>query len=67
MIRTTFAITVAALVLAGVSGTSHAAPVAPLPAGAASAAKSDNVIQAWCGWRCRHRHWCWRHPRACGW
>ena len=36
MIRTMFAMAVAALVLAAVSGTSQAAPIAPLSAGAAS-------------------------------
>ena len=36
MIRTIFAMAVAALVLAAVSGTSQAAPIAPLSAGAAS-------------------------------
>ncbi len=36
MIRTVFAMAVAALVLAAVSGTSQAAPIAPLPAGVAA-------------------------------
>ena len=36
MIRTVFAMAVAALLLAAVSGTSQAAPIAPLSAGAAS-------------------------------
>ncbi len=74
MIRTVFAMAVAALLLAAVSGTSQAAPIAPLPAGAASG--HDNLTQVYWhhgwhhgwGW---HRHWrhCWWHHgyRVCGW
>jgi hypothetical protein len=65
MIRTVFAMAVAALVLAAVSGTSQAAPIAPLPAGVA-AADHGTVTHVW--WH-RHRH-CWRGRWGhlhCGW
>jgi hypothetical protein len=62
MIRTVFAVGLAALVLAAVSGLSQAAPIAPLPAGVASDAASSHVTPVWCGWRCRHWHrWCRWH------
>ncbi len=54
MIRTVFAMAVAALVFAAVSGTSQAAPMAPLPAGVA-AADHGAVTHVWY----HHRH-CWR-------
>jgi hypothetical protein len=54
MLRTMFAMTVAGLLLAAVSGTSQAAPIAPLPAAAAS--EQGNLTQVY--WR-YHRH-CWR-------
>ncbi len=56
MIRTVFAMAVAALLLAAVSGTSQAAPIAPLPAGVA-AADHAAVTHVW--WY--HRHY-WYHP-----
>jgi hypothetical protein len=60
MIRATFAIAIAALAFTAFSGTSQAAPMAPLPAGVASDAAAGNVTQVY--W---HRHWhhhCWwRH------
>jgi len=64
--RTVFAMAVATLVLAAVSGTSQAAPIAPLQ-GVTSAADNGTVTQVrW--WR-HHRH-CWRgrYGRVrCGW
>jgi hypothetical protein len=56
MIRTVFAMAVAALVFAAVSGTSQAAPIAPL-AGITSS-DTGSVTKVWWhrGW---HRH-CWR-------
>jgi hypothetical protein len=56
MLRTMFAMTVAGLLFAAVSGTSQAAPIAPLPAAAAS--EQGNLTQVYWrrGW---HRH-CWR-------
>lgn len=56
MLRTVFAMAVAALVVAAVSGTSQAAPIAPLPAGVAADSSHSGVTQVW--WH-RHRH-CWR-------
>jgi hypothetical protein len=53
MTRTIFAMAVAGLIFAAVSGTSQAAPIAPLPAGAA--ADHGGVTQVY--WH--HRH-CWR-------
>jgi hypothetical protein len=50
-----FAMTVAGLLFAAVSGTSQAAPIAPLPAAAAS--EQGNLTQVY--WRGYHRH-CWR-------
>jgi membrane associated rhomboid family serine protease len=52
MIRTAFAMAVAVLLLAAVSGTSQAAPIAPVAG--ASTAQSGSVTKVW--W---HRH-CWR-------
>ncbi len=61
MTRILFAMVVAGVIFAGVSATSQAAPVAPLPAGAA--ADHSAVTQVY--WRGRgwHRGWhrrCWR-------
>jgi hypothetical protein len=59
MIRTIFAMAVAGLIFAAVSGTSQAAPIAPLPAGVTSA--QGNVTQVyWHHWH-HHCHWhrCW--------
>ena len=64
MIRTACAIAVATVLVAGVSGISQAAPIAPLPAGVSSDASSGNVIQAWCGYRCGHRAWGYRGYRG---
>jgi hypothetical protein len=56
MIRTIFAMAVTALVFAAVSGTSQAAPIAPLSPGV-SANETGNLTQVrW--WGHRHRH-CW--------
>ena len=58
MLRTMFAMAVAGLVLAAVSGTSQAAPIAPLPAGVAAhdaGNDSGNLTKVY--WH--HRH-CWR-------
>jgi hypothetical protein len=63
MTRTIFAMAVAGLIFAAVSGTSQAAPMAPLPAGVAT--DHDAVTQVYWhgGWRRGgwgwHRH-CWR-------
>jgi hypothetical protein len=79
MIRTVFAMAVAALVLAAVSGTSQAAPIAPLPA--ATSGQSDLTQVYWhrgyhygwhrgyhYGWHRHWRHCWWRHGyRVCGW
>jgi hypothetical protein len=53
MIRTAFAMAVAALLMTAVSGTSQAAPIAPMAS--ASAAQSGSVTKVW--WHGRH---CWR-------
>jgi hypothetical protein len=63
MLRTVFAMMVATLMVAAVTATSQAAPIAPLPSGVA--ADSGHVTKVW--WR--HRH-CWRGPYGhlhCGW
>lgn len=73
MIRTALALAVAALMFAAVSGTSQAAPIAPLPTSVA-AADHGNVTHVWyrryyyhpyyhrhwrhCWWRHGYRH-CW--------
>jgi len=57
MIRTACAIAIASFLIAGASGVSQAAPMAPLPDRVSSDASSGNVIKAWCGWRCGHRGW----------
>jgi hypothetical protein len=76
MIRTVFAMAVAALLLAAVSGTSQAAPIAPLSAGAASAQGNLTHVYWHRGWHGGwhggwHRGWrhCWWHRgyRVCGW
>jgi hypothetical protein len=58
MIRTVFAMAVAALVLAAVSGTSQAAPIAPLPG--ARSIDAGNVTSVY--YHYYHRHW-----RHCVW
>jgi hypothetical protein len=80
MIRTMFAIAIAALLFVAVSGVSRAAPIAPLAPGVANDAASGNVTQVWCRWgRCGwgpgwgYRRWGWGggwcrwHPYRCGW
>ena len=65
MIRRVLAAAIVALALVAAPGVSHAAPAAPLPPGVASNAASGHIIQAWCGWRCRHwrsyHYWRWYH------
>ena len=64
MTRTVFAMAVAVVMFAAVSGTSQAAPIAPLPPGVATA-DHGNVTHVW--WH--HRH-CWRGRWGhvhCGW
>jgi hypothetical protein len=61
MIRTIFAMAVAALFFAAVSGTSQAAPIAPLPAGVASDSAGLTPVY----WHYHyHYHYGWRH---CWW
>jgi len=75
MIRTVFAMAVAALVFAAVSGTSQATPIAPLPAGVAAGSSHGNVTQAHYYYYHRrhyyyHRRHCWRGRWGrlhCGW
>jgi hypothetical protein len=67
-----FAMAVAALVLAAVSGTSQAAPIAPLSAGAASGQGDLKQVYWHHGWHGGwHRRWrhCWWHRgyRVCRW
>jgi hypothetical protein len=65
MLKTVFAMAVAALVFAAVSGTSQAVPIAPLQG--ATSADTGTVTQVrWYG----HRRHCWRGPYGhlhCGW
>jgi hypothetical protein len=57
MTRTMFAMTVAGLIFAAVSGTSQAAPIAPIPAGVANGGSGlTQVYWVHPGW---HRR-CWR-------
>jgi hypothetical protein len=58
MIRTVFALAVAALVFAAVSGTSQAAPIAPLAGITSSDTGSVTQVYWHRGWGW-HRH-CWR-------
>jgi hypothetical protein len=58
MTRTIFAMAVAGLMFAAVTGTSQAAPIAPLPAGV-STTDHGTVTQVRWGWHRWHRH-CWR-------
>jgi ABC-type glycerol-3-phosphate transport system substrate-binding protein len=68
MIRTVFAMAVAALVFAAVAGTSQAAPIAPLSG--ATSTDAGNVTPVYYYHPYYHRHWrrCWwRHGyRVCG-
>jgi hypothetical protein len=66
MLRTIFAVAISGLVLAAISGTSQATPIAPLPAGVVSDVAVGNVTQVHaCGWRCRQLHrsnrWYYQH------
>jgi hypothetical protein len=56
MLRTMFAMTVAGLLFAAVSGTSQAAPIAPLPA----ASEQGNLTQVYYGWHGGYHRHCWR-------
>ncbi len=72
MIRIVFAMAVAALCFAAVPGTSQAAPMAPLSAGATTTQGGLTQVywrRGWHGgWHRRWRH-CWWHRgyRVCGW
>jgi hypothetical protein len=64
MLRTAFAMVAATLIFAAVSGTSQAAPIAPL----SGVTTSDSGQLTKVYWH-RHRH-CWRGPYGhlhCGW
>jgi hypothetical protein len=72
MIRTVFAMAVATLAIAAVSGTSQAAPIAPLSAGVI--ADTPGVTPVYYHHRYyhhryyyRHRHHYHRHWRHCWW
>ncbi len=69
MIRTVFAVAVAALIVAAVSGTLQAAPIAPLPSGVAADTGSVTPVYYYYH-HYYHRHWrhCWWHRgyRVCG-
>jgi hypothetical protein len=73
MVRTVFAMAVAALVFAAVSGTSQAVPMAPLSAGVATSGQGNLTQVYWHrgwhgGWHRGWRHCWWRHGyRVCGW
>jgi hypothetical protein len=61
MLRTVFAMTVATLAFAAVSGTSQAAPIAPLPAGVTSGDVGSVTPVYYYHRGYYHRHW--RHCR----
>jgi hypothetical protein len=61
MLRTMFALAVAGLVLTAVSGTSQAAPIAPLSAGVATHGNGTVTQVHWHCWIGRYGH------RRCGW
>jgi len=68
MIRIAFAIAVAFLTSAAISGTSQAAPIAPLSG--VTAANTGNVVQVYWHHRYWHHRHCWRGRRGrlhCGW
>lgn len=71
MLRTVFALVAAALMFAAVSGSSQAAPIAPLSGVAATDGGLVTQVywhHGYYGWH-RHRH-CWRGPYGhlhCGW
>ena len=66
MTRIVFAMAVATLVFAAVSGSSQAAPIAPLAG--VTAADTGIVTQVW--WHHHHHRHCWRGRHGylhCGW
>jgi hypothetical protein len=68
MLRTMFALAVAGLLFAAVSGTSQAAPIAPLPSSVTK--DSGGLTQVWYYRHHHHHHHCWvgRYGhRHCGW
>jgi hypothetical protein len=58
MIRTVFAVAVAALAVTAAFGASQAAPIAPLPTGVTSDAAAGNVTPVYYRY---HRHYYHRH------
>jgi hypothetical protein len=55
-----FAVAVAVLAFAAVSGVSQATPIAPLPAAIAGNSGAGNITQVY--WHHHHHHHCWwRH------
>jgi len=58
MLRTLFAMAVAGLLFAAVSGTSQAAPIAPLPEGVTSETSGLTPVY-WHHWH--HHYWYWHH------
>ena len=65
MLRTMFAIAFAGLIFTAASGTATAAPILPLPAGAA--AGLDNLTDVQWGRRCWYDHWGRLRCRGGGW
>jgi hypothetical protein len=68
MIRTIFAMAVAGVLLAAVSGTSQAAPIAPLGSAVTTDHGSVTQVRWWGhrgGWRGGPRGWCYYHPYRC--
>jgi hypothetical protein len=63
MIRTTFALALAALAIAGVAGTARAAPIAPLAAGVRTEAGQPIPVY-WVYHRHYYHHHCWRGPHG---
>lgn len=64
MLRTVFAMSVAALLFAAIPGSAKAAPIAPLPAGVAAQLSDVTEVRWRRCWRDRwgrmHCRWCWR-------
>jgi hypothetical protein len=58
MIRTAFAIAVAVVTVASVAGISHAAPVAPLPAGVQTESSNLTPVRLYC-----YRHYTYTSRR----
>ena len=76
MIRTIFAMAVATFIVAAVSGTSQAAPIAPLSAGVVAGTPGITPVyyhhryyyhRHWHHRHWHHRHWHHRHWRHCWW